>query len=312
MSLDILVIGDKKHARATCVDWMEDFPNIEEFDLVIIALNTLTQKIFDKVSSKLHSIADEITTIWGTGRQVWCIMNHFLGLSRLAGVSKALLRSWPTNYDWLPAPINLRKVKEGSSVQLVNSLAADKFRPYFDVVRKWDLEIQDDDRLLDKGIELAAIATNKSGKKISAAMLFRAGIPGNGIIFLPRPTTCSAYEAVEILVDIATGKDRLEPQWREEIEIPGISKIDAEIKQREREAASVQKMISELKARRLNLEKYRDVFSVHEDPQVEAVKQIMKEMGIETERTAPSFVIDLIGKEAAIEVTLRSLTQPAG
>ena len=36
--MDILVIGDKKHRRATCVDWMEEFPNIEEFDLVIIAL----------------------------------------------------------------------------------------------------------------------------------------------------------------------------------------------------------------------------------------------------------------------------------
>ena len=68
---------------------------------------------------------------------------------------------------------------------------------------------------------------------------------------------------------------RLEPEWRDQIEIPGISEIDTGIKQREGEAALVQKMISELKAKRIDLEKYRDVFSFHEDPQVEAVKRIL-------------------------------------
>ena len=132
----------------------------------------------------------------------------------------------------------MRKVKEGSTVQLVDSMAAEKFRPYFDMVKRWDLEIQDDDRLLGKSVELAPIATNKSGKRISATM-FVAGMLAAGISFLPKPTTCSTYEAIEVLIDIATGKDRLEPEWRDQIEIPGISKIDTEIKQREAEAAGV-------------------------------------------------------------------------
>jgi hypothetical protein len=302
--LDILVIGDKKHGRATCVDWMEDFPNIEEFDLIIIGLNMLTQKIFDKIPEKPRSIADEIGTVWGTGRPVWCIMEDVLTPSRPAGGPKAVFGTRPSNYDWLPLPIVVRKVKEGSTVQLVDSMVAEKFRPYFDMVKRWDLEIQDDHRLLGKasGIGLAPIATNKSDKMISAAMFFDT-IPGAGISFLPKPTTCSTYEAIEVLIDIATGKDRLEPEWRDQIEIPGISKIDTEIKQREAEAALVQKMISELKAKRIDLEKYRNVFSVHEDPQVEAVKKILREIGIETERTQPAFVIDLLGKEAAIEIT---------
>jgi hypothetical protein len=300
--LGILVIGDKKHERATCVDWMEDFPNIEEFDLVIIGLNTLGQRIFDKIPDKLHGIADEIKTVWGTGRPVWCIMEDVLTASRPAGGPKAVFGTLPSNYDWLPVPILVRKAKEGSTVQLVDSMAAEKFRPYFEMVKRWDLEIQGFDRLLGKVIGLAPIATNKSGKMISALM-FVAGMSAAGISFLPKPTTCGTYEAIEILIDIATGKDRLEPEWRGQIEIPGISEIDIGIKQREAEAALVQKMISELKAKRIELERYRDVFSVHEDAQVEAVKKILKEVGIETERTQPAFVIDLQGKEAAIEVT---------
>jgi hypothetical protein len=300
--LDILVIGDKKHGRATCVDWMEDFPNIEEFDLIIIALNTLTQKIFDKIPDKLHGIADEIKTVWGTGRPVWCIMEEVLTASRPAGGPKAVHGTLPSNYDWLPVPILVRKVKEGFTVRPVDSMAAGKFSPYFDMVKKFDLEIEGYDRLLGKVIGLAPMATNKSDKMISAVMFVGTNI-GGAISFLPKPTTCSVYEAIEILIDIATGKDRLEPEWREQIEIPGISEIDTGIKQREAEAALVQKMISELKAKRIDLEKYRDIFSVHEDPQVEAVKKILREIGIETERTPPAFVIDLLGKEAAIEVT---------
>jgi hypothetical protein len=298
--LDILVIGDKNHGRATCVDWMEDFPNIEESDLVIITLNTLTQEIFTRIPDKPASIAREIQTVWATGRSVWCIMEEGLNPSRPAGGPKATPYPAPSNYDWLPVPIVVDKVKAGPTVQLVDSMATEKFRPYLDKVKRWDLEIQDDDRLLGKGIELAPIATNKSGKMISAEIVVSVG---GAICLLPKPTTCSTYEAIEILIDIASGKDRLEPEWRDQIEIPGISKIDTEIQQREAEAALVQKMISELKAKRIDLEKYRDVFSVHEGPQVEAVKKILREIGIETERTQPAFVIDLLGKEAAIEVT---------
>jgi len=298
--LDILVIGDKKHARATCVDWMEEFPNIEESDLVIIALNTLTQKIFDRIPDKPASIAREIQTVWATGRSVWCIMEKMLNPSRPAGGPKATPCPAPSNYDWLPVPIVVDKVKAGPTVQVADSQTAEKFRPYLDKVKSWDLEIRDDDKLGAEGVFVSPIATNKSGKMISAEIVVSVG---GAMCLLPKPTTCSTHEAIEILIDIATGKERLEPEWMDQIEIPGISSIDTQIKQREAEAALAQSKISDLKSQRLELEKYRDVFSVHEDPQVEAVKRILKEMGIETERTPPAFVIDLLGKEAAIEVT---------
>jgi len=300
MFLDILVIGDKKHGRATCVDWIEEFPNIEEFDLVIIALNTLTQKIFDRISDKPASIAREITTVWVTGRPVWCIMEDPLSPSRRAGGPKAHPYPLPSNYDWLPVPKLVDKVKAGSTLEVEDSPEAQKFRPYFAKVKGWNLEIQHHEKLEGKGIFVSPIATNRSGKMISAAIQVSIG---GAICLLPEPTTCSTHEAIEILIDIATGKERLEPEWMDQIEIPGISSIDSEIKQREGEAALVQRKISELKSKRLELEKYRAVFSVHEDPQVEAVNRILKDMGIETERTQPAFVIDLVGKEAAIEVT---------
>jgi hypothetical protein len=286
---------------------MEPFPNIEEFDLVIIALNTLTQQIFDRILRKPAEIAGEINTIFRTGRLAWCIIEEQLSRSPPKTGPKALPPGFtmPSNYDWLPFPATnlVHKVKPGSTVQIVESIAADTLRPYLEKVDKWDLEIEViDSGSADTGLRLAPIATNKSGKMISAAIV-GSGRPPNSITLLPKPTKCNTHEAIEVLIDIATGKDRLEPRWRDQIEIPGISAIDTEISKHEEGVLAVQKQINELKAKRLNLERYRDVFSVHEHAQVEAVKKILKEMGIETERTQPAFVIDLQGKEAAIEVT---------
>lgn len=299
--LDILVIGDKKHGRATCVDWMEEFPNIEERDLVIVALSTLTQDIFDRIPGKCKSVSREIETLWTSARPVWCIMEDELIPSRSGGSPKTLPYTAPSNYDWLPVRVDLDKVKPGSTVHVANSMQAEKFRPYLAKVKRWDTEIT---RVHGAPIyaQLAPIATNKSNKMISAALVWTSTV-GSGIALLPKPTACDTHEAIELLIDIATGEDRLEPEWRDQIEIPGISEIDAEVRKHEQEIAVTQKQIEELKVKRLEIEKYCDVFSVHEDPQIEAVRRILHDMDIETERTPPKFVVDLLGKEIAVEVT---------
>ncbi len=155
--LDILVIGDKKHGRAKCVDWMEPFSNIGEFDLTIIALNTLTQEIFDRIPDKPASIACEIEKVWITGRPVWCIIEQPLFPSPPKKGPKARPLGFRvfSNYDWLSVPLVVDKVKEGTTVQLVDSMAAEKFRPYLDKVRKWDLKIQDIDSRLQGQVQVS-------------------------------------------------------------------------------------------------------------------------------------------------------------
>jgi len=301
MFLDILVIGDKEHGRVRCVDWMEDFPNIEELDLVIIALSTLTQDIFDRIPDKCKSVSREIETLWTSARPVWCIMEDKLIPSRSGGSPKTLPYTAPSNYDWLPVRVDLDKVKPGPTVHVANSMRAEKFRPYLAKVKRWDTEITGAPGA-SIYVQLAPIATNKSNKMISAALVWTP-TAGSEIALLPKPTACDTHEAIELLIDIATGEDRLEPEWRDRIEIPGISEIDAEVRKREEEIAFTQKQIEELKVKRFEIEKYRDVFSVHEDPQIEAVRRILHDMDIETERTPPKFVVDLLGKEIAVEVT---------
>lgn len=64
---NILVIGSTKHSRATCVSWLSDFPNLEEYYAVIVDMPSLTQPLFDKLvstdSGKLGTLLQQILTL---------------------------------------------------------------------------------------------------------------------------------------------------------------------------------------------------------------------------------------------------------
>lgn len=136
--MDILVIGDDGHSRATCVHWMVTWPNIEEFDLVIVAQNTLTQEIFDQIPHKLEEIRSQILTVFLTGRSVWCIVEKMLLPSPPKTGPKGMPVSAPSSYDWLFVYPTIKQVTEGSSIRVVD----ETFAPYLQKVRKWSLEIE--------------------------------------------------------------------------------------------------------------------------------------------------------------------------
>jgi hypothetical protein len=303
--LDILVIGDVDHPRATCVHWMGTWPNIEEFDLIIVAQNTLTQEIFDQIPHRPKEIRSQILTVFLTGRSVWCIVEKMLLPSPPKTGPKAKPSSPPSSYDWLFDYPLIRQVTEGSSIRVLDQ----KFAPYLQKVRKWGLEIESLYTLKEQlgsivrveaeGAALEPIAENKSGKMIGARLI--GADEGSGsICFLPKPTECDTHEGIEILIDIATGQERVEPEWRAKLQIPGIDALEKKIDQLKRD---YRKQMDELDAKWQSLDKYRDLFSVHEAPQVDAVILALKDIGFETQKTKPGFPVDLLGNDLAVEVT---------
>jgi hypothetical protein len=121
---------------------METFPNIEEFDLVIIALPTFTQKILDRIPSKPLSISEQIGTLFETGRPVWCIIEKMLTPTRPEAGPKARPSSVreQSNYDWLFVVPALKVVGEGHSLE--RQKEGDQFEAYLSTVKKWNLEIE--------------------------------------------------------------------------------------------------------------------------------------------------------------------------
>jgi pyrimidine deaminase RibD-like protein len=206
------VIGDFNHPRATCVSWTESFPNIEEFDLVIVVLNTLIQEGFDQEAKKLVEIRSQIFTVFNTGRSVWCIIERLMLPSPPKSGPKALAGRPPTNYDWLFVHPTINEAKEGRSVTIIDR----KFEPYIRTIKKWSLEIENVYELqtqygsarpvIAESFVLEPIAVNKSGRMLGARIVgVGPEFEGSGeVCLLPKPTELSTHEAIETLIDIAT------------------------------------------------------------------------------------------------------------
>ncbi|MCJ7634458.1 telomere resolvase [Candidatus Bathyarchaeota archaeon] len=288
----ILVIGNTTHSRATCVSWTWDFPNIEEFECVIVDMPSLYQSIFDdlvsKESNKFRELREGIQTLFTTAREAYCIFVDPLEPSNwLHGRS-----TMPNSYVWSFETPSITKVKTGQSLILKKR----EFKKYFDYLNEWQYEIQLQSTTHYKAIPLAV---NRSGKMIAAGIVGTGKRPG-AVYFLPELKNAQE-EAIEIIIDLILGKKGgAEYPWREKIEIPGLSDIQREIQGYEDE---MKKRISEAQQRYRDKDSYRDLFSVDDQRQVKAVKRIFSDIGIESNLTKPGFVVDLVGKEVAVEVT---------
>lgn len=221
MKRKILVIGSRDHNRAECVDWQQPFPNIEEYDSVIINLQSLTQEVYDKTQMKIRRMNEPITTVFNTDREVFCIMNKLIlpsppprrpGEPRFKAIRLGYVS---TNYDWLPMTIEVNSQKKGTSIN-VHDL---RFATYFEFVERWNLTISVGTKsglggLIESAcFRINPIAMNKSKKTIAGSLkainfLTGEALQGYGFIhLLPPPTRCNAHQAIEIILDMICGEE---------------------------------------------------------------------------------------------------------
>ena len=298
MITKILVIGTILDGRADCVIWSGTFPNIEEYDSVIVDLQSLYQSIFDGLCSngsewnKIEKACKEIGTLLGTGREVFCVINDDLGPTR-PGWPKARQGSLPSNYDILPAHPIVSK-REGTS----KIVASRRFRPYMDQVEKWSYELS----ATAGSPNLSPIAENKSGKLIAGTLSFGKG----SIHFLPPPTECTRESAIEILLDlILRPSTARHPVWRAQLAIPGMSVVEESIRDMQGRIGDLNKQLDKLESEKTRLDKFRDLVSPAGtgDYLESLVKDALEQLGIKTSKTRKGFPVDLLGSGFAIEVT---------
>jgi tRNA(Ser,Leu) C12 N-acetylase TAN1 len=262
---------------------------VEEFDAVIIDMPSLTQPLFDKLVSaqprKLKTLGDQILTLLDTERSVYSIFSE--------PIEQASANSW----DWLFAWPNIQKVKPSSSLNVIEK----DFEGYFRGLDQWTCELQ------VSGVPSKPVALNKSKKMIATKIVgpsLGRLFSGGSLYFLPPLTSYSPQEAIETLIDVIQGKaERAEYPWREKIVIPGLSEIQREIEGFEERINEICKKREEALKQYTHAESYRDVFSINDELQVKAVKRMLSDIGIESDLTKPSHVVDLLGKDVAVEVT---------
>lgn len=149
--LKILVIGSKGHRGATrCVDWRAPFPNIADFDVVIINLQTLDKDTlkaicdrtrqegrYNVVDNRLSKMRDDIFELTRSRGQVYCILNRFLSSENVAVLSDGTSEPVYHNLQWCPVGFRLIETKPGDTKEDVNP----NFRDYINHIKEWQYYI---------------------------------------------------------------------------------------------------------------------------------------------------------------------------
>jgi len=317
----ILVIGSKDHDRADCVDWLQPFPNIEDYNSIIINLQTLTQDIYNKISHKVSNMKRAIVTVFETQREIFCIMNNPMRpitqeilRNKQTGKLVPYIVSSNTNYDWLPINIEVNNRLKGTSIDLCNP----RFEKYFQWVDSWNLEIsmyygrEAAEIIVSTFYEIEPIAINLSKKIIAGSLKkinpFTSKVPQgyekSAIHLLPPPTKCDTHKVIEILLDLIHGKiTKRVPPWRMDIDVPKIKELERKIDDKVKDINKIRKEIFSIGNQIQEWDSYRDLLTETGDNLENVVQKTLTDMGIKTERTERGFPADLLSNEVAVEIT---------
>ena len=317
MQPKILVIGSRDHDRANCVDWLQPFPNSEEYDSLVINLQSLTPEILSRIWQKILQMRESIATILHTEREIFCIINKYIypppaprppGAPAFKSVTLGYVPH--TNYDWLPVKIEVDNRKKGKSINLHDH----RFDRYFEYVDEWGFEISTSigttkrDRIIFLLFGIVPIATNKSRKTIAGSLKV-GGLLGKmqekgAIHLLPPPTKCNPHQAIEIILDLIYGEEgRIVPSWRKDIKIPKIKEFEREIENKILDIKRIQQEISQLESQMQEWDSYRDLLTATGYDLEKIVQKTLLDIGIKTKKTEKGFPADLISNEVAVEIT---------
>ena len=149
----ILVIGSDKHTGVKCVQWdAKTFPNVADYDSVIVNPMSLTVKMKRAEEQFRHSNDDKLPEIWNrlientrtlrkglltlleSGGEIYTILCSEewtkLGLSNL-------FENQMNNYSWMPLPFDI--IEEKGETQILDDIS---FKKYMDLVKQWTLCIK--------------------------------------------------------------------------------------------------------------------------------------------------------------------------
>lgn len=315
----ILVIGSKGHSRAECFDWLEPFPNIEEYDSIIVNMQSLNQKTYDQIQNKIKEMQESIITIINTGREIFCVINKLMYPSpppKRAGEVISISMNpdyvFPTNYDWLPAGIHFDSRKMGSHIYL----RSERFKNYFELVHSWDFEISFEPGTAREIRQhflnlLSPIAVNKS-QKVVAGSLHRIEDRKKAlesekigmVHLLPPPKEANVFQGIERLIDLVVGAEsKIIAPWRQQIEVPNERALKKKEGKKVEDIKKIQEEISQLQMQIKSWDSYRDLMTETGEPLENIVQKTLRDLGIETRKAEKGFPADLFNKEVAVEIT---------
>jgi hypothetical protein len=248
--MKILVIGSVSHEGVDKVEWTAPFCDLEKYDCLIIDLSSFP-KDYPRTLFKNIAILKRASRIFiRDNKEIFCIMEKPFNI---------LFKEIPLNYSWMPFPqkLTVNPMLLGKTIKL----ADERFADYIKNVEKWDNELFWQDT---ENVSFEAIAVNKAENPVAVTVT----MANRGKIhFLPKTTTIAPSEAIKLLIDLATKKEKQEH--------PRLNSAETQELNQNGDA--------------------RSLFSADDKEATKAVYLILKDLGITTTQNANFDLTDLNG-----------------
>lgn len=267
----VLVIGSDQPRNVASVGWLEDWPSLADFDVVIINLKTLDRVTLVKLSrvdkDRLNRMRSQLFDLLLSRGEIYCILAPFLAFGSYVYHADGSVEPEWSNLNWSPIGFSFTEIR-GETVQVEGDV---KFEDYLRQVAGWESylnttaslnyieeRLRQDNRLAE-GDEVfwqsLPLAMNRYGKPLAASLCFgvrqidrvtnepRIRMLSDYLHLLPPTTKIPLEQGIDLLLEEAKGLPArtLTPDWADLYHVPGEDHLQLKLNELARRIKSAER-----------------------------------------------------------------------
>ncbi len=255
----VLVIGSPGQHAASSVGWLDEWPSLADYDVVIINLKSLDHAALVKLSrqdkDRLKRMRLQLYDLLMSRGEIYCLMAPFLAFGSTIYYPDGNSEPEWSNLSWSPIGVSIIEIR-GETVHLEGEK---KFESYLRQVAGWDGYINAtaslyfiEERLKEEGQlgegeevfwQQMPLAMNRFGKPLAASVCFGVRVYEENrqdykikfisdyLHLLPPPTKISLEKGIDLLIEEAKGLPArtITPDWADLYALPGEDHLQQKI-----------------------------------------------------------------------------------
>jgi hypothetical protein len=309
-----LVVGSSGHAHVRCVPWTElKSVNLKDFDAIVFNVTSLDDKTITRLPRHgfFNEVRKQLSLLMGSGGRIIALTS-----GRRAIKQKD---EWRSNWEWCPFEIGTHE-EGGDTVEIKRAV----FERYLAKLKRWTFyffipegalthELMDVfGRTYEKyQLPADAFVINRYGKMLAGevSLLVTSSDGRNckysSITVLPLIAELEQKEALNLILEDLIGKPQqsLPPDWVDQIPMPFVDAINAEIAQRNEAIESLQHEIAARTQKLAEIEKWKKLVYTTGRELEQIFEEAVVKLGAKTKPAAAEeeFIFEHKGNAGVVE-----------
>ncbi|GGF07506.1 hypothetical protein GCM10011611_11200 [Aliidongia dinghuensis] len=313
--LKVLVVGSAGHAHVTCSTWTDlTSLNLKDFDVIVFNVASLDDNTIARLPRHgfFDKVRRELSLLLASGGKI-------IALTPERRVIKQKSDDPRTNWEWSPFDIGIA-LEAGDTIETKVTM----FERYLSRLKRWSfyffvpqgaltgelIDVFGSPHQNKYMLQLNAYAINRYGKMLAGDVLLAISFAGHnnicgGVTVLPAIPELEQKEAVRLILEDLIGKPQqsLPPDWVDQIPMPFVAAINADIAQKNAEIKLLSDEIAANEQKRADIEKWKKLVYATGRELEQIFEEAIVKLGAQTTpaNAEEEFVFEYMGKFGVVE-----------